>query len=111
MEIIEHYQEDILRFAIAGDLDASSAIQMDDAIKRAFDNEHFQVVVDCQQLNYISSAGLGVFISHREDFRIKEGDLVFCNMKKQVYSIFELVGLHNIFSIVKNENEAKLIFK
>ncbi|MEZ4887890.1 MAG: STAS domain-containing protein [Chitinophagales bacterium] len=111
MEINEHYHEEVLRLSIAGDLDASSAIEMDEAIKKAFENERFRIVVDCKRLDYISSAGLGVFISYIEDFQKNQGAFVFCNMKKQVYSIFELLGLHNIFSIVKDENDAKLAFK
>ena len=111
MDINEHYQEDILRLAIAGDLDASSAIDMDKAIKKAFDNERYRIVVDCKQLDYISSAGLGVFISYIEDFQKNQGAFVFCNMKTDVYSIFELLGLHNIFSIVKDENDAKSAFQ
>jgi len=110
MEINEHYQEKVLRLAIAGDLDASSAIDMDEAIKKAFDKERYRIVVDCKKLDYISSAGLGVFISYIDDFKKNQGAFVFCNMKEQVYSIFELLGLHNIFSIVSNENDANQEF-
>ncbi|MGB0931241.1 MAG: hypothetical protein ACPGVB_10720, partial [Chitinophagales bacterium] len=45
MEINEFYQEEVLRLSIAGDLDASSAIEMDEAIKKAFENERFKIVV------------------------------------------------------------------
>ncbi|MGB0840341.1 MAG: STAS domain-containing protein [Chitinophagales bacterium] len=99
-------QEGLLKLAIEGDLDASSALTMDEVIKSAYEKTYYQVLIDCRFLEYISSAGLGVFISNYDDFQEKEGVFVFFAMKEAVYNVFELLGLHNIFDIVKNETEA-----
>ncbi len=96
----------LLRIAIDGDLDASSAIQVDNIIQAAFKESRYHILVDCALLDYISSAGLGVFISHLDDFQRNGGSFVFFNMKPTVYNVFELLGLHDIFLIVNNESAA-----
>lgn len=99
-------QGSLLRLSLDGDLDASSSVKVDEVIGNAIKNEQYQIIIDCNKLNYISSAGIGVFISHLEDFKQNEGDLVFFNMKPTVYSVFELLGLHKILPIVSSEQDA-----
>ncbi len=111
MKIDQVFEEGVLKLSIKGDLDASSAITMDDVIKKAYTDNQYKILVNCSLLDYISSAGLGVFISYLEDFERKDGFFVFCGMNENVYSVFELLGLHNIFNIVNSEKEAQKILK
>ena len=69
MEVISKVNDGILRISIIGDLDANGAINLDNLIKKAIEDKFYKIIVDCQQLSYISSAGLGVFISYHEDCR------------------------------------------
>jgi anti-sigma B factor antagonist len=48
--------------AIVGEIDASSSIELDLAIAKSVGEGFKKIIVDCQALEYISSAGLGVFI-------------------------------------------------
>ncbi len=111
MEIRQRYEEGLLTLSIEGDLDAASSIAMDNVIKEAYTDEQYKILVNCKLLNYISSAGLGVFISYLEDFKAQRGSFVFFDMKEDVYDVFELLGLHNIFRIVESETEAKNLLK
>lgn len=99
--------EGVLKLSIAGDLDAGSSMEVDRVFSDALQNKQYQIIIDCKLLDYISSAGLGVFISHKDDFEEKEGLFVFFDMNEKVYNVFELLGLHNIFKIVSNEHDAK----
>ncbi len=107
MEIRQYFNEGLLTLAIEGDLDAASSIEMDNVIKAAYVGQKYHILINCKLLNYISSAGLGVFISYLEDFKAQRGSFVFFEMNEEVYGVFELLGLHNIFNIVKTETEAK----
>ncbi|HRI29717.1 MAG TPA: STAS domain-containing protein [Chitinophagales bacterium] len=100
----------LLLLSIDGDLDASSSMLMDEVIVDALQNQQYQILINCGRLNYISSAGLGVFVSHRDSLLQQNGALVFYNMNERVYNIFELLGLHNIFNIVPNEHDARKFF-
>jgi anti-anti-sigma regulatory factor len=53
---------------------------------------------------------VGVFLSHLDDVKNLGGRFVFCNMSTGVFSIFEILGLHNMIDIVNEQEEAQKIF-
>ena len=109
MEIISKVTDDILKVAIIGDLDANGAINLDNIIKKAIEDKYYKIIVDCQNLAYISSAGLGVFISYHEDLTENNGRFVFCNMTDNVLNVFKILGLEKIMTITGNLSDAKQV--
>lgn len=109
MEVINTISEGVLRIALIGELDASGAISLDHVIKKAIEDQYYSIVVDCKQLDYISSAGLGVFISYLQDITQHNGKLVFYNMKDNVQNVFTLLGLQNVITITGNLQAAKKV--
>lgn len=110
MQLLIETDSDILHIHISGELDANSSIQLDEVIKDAVQQRKTRILVDCRELLYISSAGVGVFLSHLDDVRSLGGRFVFYNMSTGVFSIFEILGLHNMIDIVKEKTEAEKIF-
>jgi len=98
-----------LKLVVNGDLDANTAIEMDEIIKQALDSKYFTILLNCLDLKYISSAGLGVFISYLDDIKTENGSFVFYNMIPSVYNVFELLGLHRLLTIVEDEATALLL--
>lgn len=92
--------------AIEGDVDASSSIHLDSAIKNALEEEQHRILFDCTNLNYISSAGLGVFVSYIKDFKERSGKFAFASMHPEVLNVFRMLGLHDVLFISKTEEEA-----
>ena len=103
MKIEKTQNGDFLQLTISGDLDASSSIKMDEVLCEAYTNPQYTVHIDCTQLNYISSAGVGVFISHLENFERQQGSIILCNTQPHVYNVFEMLGLLNLMKIYKHE--------
>jgi len=110
MKIVQDKGEGFLKLSIAGDLDANSSIYADEVIQKAFDTKQFKIIIDCKQLNYISSAGLGVFVSHIDNFKTNKGDLVLYNLNNNVLDVFKTLGLDSILKIVTNESDARALF-
>ncbi|MFT7588668.1 MAG: anti-sigma B factor antagonist [Limisphaerales bacterium] len=106
MKIEERFHNGIHFFQISGDLDASSALELDKVIQSAMSMGHYTMIFDCAELLYIASAGLGVFISHRDEVHSQDGDIVFFGMKERVYNVFKMLGLTELFNIVEKEDEA-----
>ncbi|MBK6611476.1 MAG: STAS domain-containing protein [Sphingobacteriales bacterium] len=100
----------IMKITVSGEIDASTAILLDTAILNCKESLNYRVIFDFNELHYISSAGLGVFIAHIEDFKANSGDFVMYGLNPNVYSIFDLLGLKSILHIVENENEAILFY-
>ena len=104
VDIITTKENDICKIVVVGEVDASSSIQLDNAIKLAFENEK-RILVDLSRLEYISSAGLGVFVSHLED--IRSGiNLVLYGLSDSVFQVFDLLGLPQLIQITTTEEEA-----
>ncbi|GIV34079.1 MAG: hypothetical protein KatS3mg031_1614 [Chitinophagales bacterium] len=110
MEIHIESINDILHLHIRGELDANSSIELDEVLKNAIAQRTIKIMVNCRELRYISSAGMGVFLSHLDDIRNLGGRFVFYNMSVGVFSTFELLGLHNMIDIVNEEIEAQKKF-
>lgn len=106
MQIHQKQDNDQLTIHIIGDLDASSSIQLDELLERAFEKKNYNIIVDFTDLNYISSAGVGVFISHLETIQAHQGNLTLINMKAHVYSVFEMLSLHKLINILNAENQS-----
>ncbi len=67
-------------------------------------------MVNCRELSYISSAGLGVFMAFIEDVRKNSGDIKLTNMSPKVYNVFDLLGFPLLYEIFKDEQEAIVRF-
>ena len=91
---------------LKGYLDAHTAPELEGAFNNLIGEDKYQVVVNFDNLNYISSAGLGVFMAYVETMRENEGDIKFSNMKENVYNIFDLLGFPMLYEFFDDENEA-----
>ncbi len=95
--------------ALIGEIDASSSIELDLAIAKSVGEGFSRILVDCSSLEYISSAGLGVFMSYIEEFKDKNIDMVLFGMSDKVGNTFEILGLNELLKIAKDKIEAKRI--
>ncbi|MHB8904674.1 MAG: STAS domain-containing protein [Melioribacteraceae bacterium] len=91
---------------VKGYLDAHTAPELENVFNKLLDQRQFRVVVNFDELKYISSAGLGVFMAYVETMRENSGDIKFSNMKENVYNIFDLLGFPILYEFFKEEKEA-----
>ena len=99
-------QGDISILSVNGFLDAHTAPRFENSIQEEFDSGRFRMIVDCAGLTYISSAGLGVFMSFIEDVREKDGDIKICALTEPVYQVFDILGFPALFDIVPDRQTA-----
>jgi anti-sigma B factor antagonist len=105
---IKKLQEDGAEvLALIGEIDASSSIELDLAIAKSVGEGVSKILVDCSSLEYISSAGLGVFMSYIEEFKDKNIKMVLFGMNDKVANTFEILGLNELLTISKDKPEAK----
>lgn len=91
---------------IKGYLDAHTAPDLESALQKLIDLRKFKIVVNCRDLSYISSAGLGVFMAFIEEVRKNSGDIKLSNMSPKVYNVFDLLGFPLLYEITKDEEDA-----
>lgn len=91
---------------LKGYLDAHTAPDLERALQDLIDGKKYRIIVNFQELSYISSAGLGVFMAFIEDVRKNKGDIKLSNMSSKVYNVFDLLGFPILYEIFKEEREA-----
>ncbi|MCA6379634.1 MAG: STAS domain-containing protein [Cytophagales bacterium] len=92
---------------IIGEIDASSSIELDLAIAKSVGDGYRKILVDCNGLEYISSAGLGVFMSYIEELKDKKVYLVLFGLKERVLNTFSILGLADLLNIRETKSDAK----
>ena len=98
MNVTYRIDKDILYIAVEGRIDASNAALADEKIF-SIKNEHpgKHVVIDADQLEYISSAGLRVVLKLRKE----EPQLAIINVAADVYEVFDMTGFTDMVTVEK----------
>lgn len=107
VKITSSIDNDVILLAIDGEIDASSSIQLDAALGKALEQATTAVLIDGSKLNYISSAGLGVFMSYLEDINKKQLKLVIYGLSEKVENVFGILGIDQLLIIVSDEQTAR----
>lgn len=92
--------------APAGEIDASSAPQLEKSLKAAFDAGAAQLVVDMSKVSYTSSAGLRAVLWGLKQSRAQKGDLRLAGLQPQVKEVFDLAGFLPLFQVFSNADLA-----
>lgn len=95
---------------LKGYLDAHTTPVLEDSFQKMLNEKKYRLIVNCKELSYISSAGLGVFMAFIEDVRANSGDIKLSDMSPKVFNIFDLLGFPMLYDIVKVEEEAAVKF-
>lgn len=91
---------------VAGYLDAHTAPLLENTFSKLIEEQKYKLIVNFTELNYISSAGLGVFMAYIEKIRNNSGDIKMTNLKDKIFNIFDMIGFPLLYEIYSNEIEA-----
>jgi len=105
MKITSHTTT-IVTLALEGELDASSAIKLDAELAQPALLTCDKVLVNFQQLSYISSAGIGMFLSHLPRLQGAGVKVVFFNLPEKILNVFEILGLDALLHLAVTEQDA-----
>ena len=98
MTINEKIEEDKIILEIEGKVDSLTTPQLQDAILLSL-QKMSHLVLDCEGLNYISSAGLRALLMGEKTAQSKQGTMVLRNVSPTVLSILEMTGFIKILEI------------
>jgi anti-sigma B factor antagonist len=97
---------DLVVLSLDGFLDAHTAPAFERAIQAEIDAGQVRLIVDGEHLKYISSAGLGVFMTFIEEVRERGGDIKICSLGPKVRQIFDILGFQTIYDMVDSRAAA-----
>ena len=70
-----------------------------------------KMLINMENVQYLSSAVLGKLISLHKALRMKKGSLKLCSIAQPIYEVFEITRLDKVFDIYPTENEAMDAFR
>jgi anti-anti-sigma factor len=92
--------------AVRGRIDSVGAPAFSSALKEIASAGAVRILIDCSELRYVSSAGLGVFCECANLLKASGGTLGFAALTPHVRTVFELSGLLTLFPIYSSREEA-----
>lgn len=91
---------------VRGYLDTTTASELETALYGLLGKQEFKIVVDLSDVDYISSAGWGIFIGEIKEIRHKGGDIRLSGMSGDVYEVFQLLEFNSILDAYDEADEA-----
>lgn len=91
---------------LRGRLDSSSSSDFEATMRRLTDAGEKHILLDCSELRYVSSVGLGLFVGSAKTLQGNGGNLYFAALTPSVRSVFEMVGFSGLFMIYGSKDEA-----
>ncbi|MDD3920865.1 MAG: STAS domain-containing protein [Eubacteriales bacterium] len=84
---------------LTGDMDVVEAPRVIANLERALNEHPGGIIVECKELNYVDSMGLGAFVRLRKNIEQKGGSLKLNNLQPRIARLFEITGLSESFGI------------
>jgi len=99
MTITINNQEDRLVAAVSGDLDNAASTQAERDLAPVLECTDRDIVIDCTELNYISSSGLRIMLNIYKHTRANGHTATLKGMTDEVEEVFRLSGFLQLFNV------------
>lgn len=107
MDIVEHNEDGITTFTLAGRVDSEGAVDLDLALHTATSEGKHKMILDMADVRYINSAGLRTLADILTQNRENGGDLLLVSMNPKIKRVFEIIGFDQFFKRYESLAEAK----
>ena len=106
MEITETKQNEVSIFKLNGRLDSNTSPELEKKLSDAMEDGAKSMVIDFEDLDYISSAGLRIILKTTKDLKRSEGNIILCAMQDYVKEVFEIAGFDSFLPIEPTMDQA-----
>lgn len=91
---------------VGGYIDTTTSSELERSLSTLLKKNQYRIIVDLGDVDYISSAGWGIFISEIKGIKENNGDLKLVRMIPEVYEVFELLEFHYILKAYDTIDDA-----
>ena len=99
MEFIKDKEHDVITVRLIGRLDTPAAQEIAQDMESLKEEADKVIVLDCSEMDYISSSGLRLFLTLRKATAEKGGKVVIRGISDGIRSVFMMTGFLNLFEI------------
>lgn len=97
---------DVILVYPRGFINAHTVRSFEQVLQDQVERKSYRIVINCADLRYISSAGLGALMGVIDEVRENQGDIKLSNMSENIFNIFDILGFTHLYKIFKDEAEA-----
>ncbi|MDN3506759.1 MAG: STAS domain-containing protein [Simkaniaceae bacterium] len=105
VEITAELEGDIHVVTLDGRIDAATTPVVEKKLANLLEASD-KMAIDCSGVDYLSSAGMRLFLSMTKKMAAKEGKLAFFGMTDDVMEIIKMAGFERILKIFSTKKEA-----
>jgi anti-sigma B factor antagonist len=106
LEVNVNEINDIVIVKLLGNLDTNTAPDAESEINKKLEEGVQKMVINLEQTNYVSSAGLRIFLATAKKITASGGVLKLCGANDVVQEILDISGFSTILDVKKTEEEA-----
>ena len=110
-EMIERTVDDVRVIKVCGELDALVAPKLKERISKQIELDIVKFVIDFEDLVHINSLAMGILRGKLRVVRDLGGDIKLVGLNDHIKTIFEMIGLDELFDIYNTEEEAIASFR
>jgi len=89
-----------LLIEVGGSIDTYSKNYFDETVSRVIENGNVNIILDMENVFFISGTGVGTFIRLQRYAAEKGGNLILTGLNHHVLDIFQILGITDAFRIV-----------
>ena len=107
LTIAERTEDGINVFKFSGSLGVEGANGVAGLFQACLGEKVYRIIIDLEDVNFISSAGMGAFLSVVGEIRANGGDVIFVKMNEKVARVFRSLDVLDYFAITPDISTAK----
>ncbi|MCK4236243.1 MAG: STAS domain-containing protein [Candidatus Krumholzibacteria bacterium] len=109
--IKEDWIEAMVVLKLHGLIDSGTSQLLEDKFRELMAANNTRVVIDLQEISYISSAGWGIFVGEIKGIRRRNGDIKLAGMTPDVREVFDLLEFNALLTPYNSKEDAMAAFE
>jgi anti-sigma B factor antagonist/stage II sporulation protein AA (anti-sigma F factor antagonist) len=105
MEMTERMEEAVTVLEVTGRVDSLTAPDLGERLTSLLSSPQQRLLIDCQRMDYISSAGFRVLFVASKKARDNGSRLAVCGLSAKSNELFEIADFHKLIKIVSTRAE------
>lgn len=99
MEVRITEQDNVMTAQLIGRLDTAVSQEVAAALQPVIDDAGKTIILDCKELDYISSSGLRIFLTVRKAAAAAGGKVIVRDISTEIRQVFMMTGFLNLFEM------------
>lgn len=98
-------EADMVRVRAVGDVSDSGTMELRHALVEVLESEPGRILVDCTDVAYVSSSGIGMLVSLLKRSHHDGVGFALCGLNEDIREIFSLTRLDQVFTILNKAED------